>query len=156
MEIVKHTGDNVGGNFKLRVAYVEEVQEIPTPIDGTVHLEVTLKPGGRWYDIYSTEGTINFKDASQTSDHGDYFAKSLEAFAPKDSTELVDAANRFRNRPLIIDLIDNNGTRKLIGTIDEPMYVSTSFDSKTQVSERAGTALSFTGSGRLRSPIYNV
>ncbi len=76
MEIVKHTGDNIGGNYKLKIAYVEDIQLIPESVDGTIHLEVTMKPNTQWYDLYCTEGTINFKDVAQPSDHGDFYLKT--------------------------------------------------------------------------------
>lgn len=156
MEILKHTGDNVGGNYRLRIAYVEKVQEVPATVDGAIHHDVVMKAGGRWFDIYCSEGSIDFKDAQAESDHGGFFNKTVSGFIPKDRADVVEFVEALKNRPVIIDLIDNNEVRKLVGTLEEPMYFTASFESKDQTAGRAGTSITFTGACIKRSPIYNV
>lgn len=156
MEILKHTGDNIGGNFKIKIAYTEQVQEIPGTYNGAIHNDVAMKPGGRWFDVYCTEESIDFKDVQSDSDHGDFFNKTVTGFIPKDRADAIEFVEALKNRPIIIDLLDNNEVRKLVGTVEEPMYFKSSFESKDQVSGRAGTTITFSGSGIKRSPIYNI
>ena len=156
MDIEKHTGDNLGGNYRIKYAFVEDIAEIPEPHAGAIHSEVVMKAGTRWYEVYCTEASMQFKDAQEDSEHGASFVKELTGFVPKEREELNEALDALKNRRCVLDVIDNNNTRKLVGTISEPLYFSSSSDSKESTSGRNGTAISWKGPGTKKSPIYKI
>jgi hypothetical protein len=155
-DILKHSGDNLGGNFGFRFLFVESIQAIPETIGGTIHAEVTLQAGTRWMDCRCTEESMNYKEDPQESDHGSYFYKEFSAFIPKERPETVDFLNANKNRRFILDITDNNGSRRLVGTREEPMYFRSSHDTKDKVSGINGNRIVFYGDGEFKSPFYDV
>jgi hypothetical protein len=156
IDIEKFEGENLGGVFRFRFLPVEEVNEIPETLEGAVHHEVDVLPGGRWRDGYCTAYTMSFKDEQVESEQGSYHQKEFSGLVPKERPELVDLFNSMRDRKFILDVFDNNGTRRLVGTVDEPMYCVVASDSKNAVAERNEHKVVFRGVGVLRSPFYNV
>lgn len=154
--IKRHSGDNLGGNYSFKFIPVGDVDEIPETFEGAVHHAVELKSNTMWFDGECTEHTMSFKDEQRESDHGSYHEKEFTGIVPKDREEMIDLFNRIKDQKFILDITDNNGTRKLVGTLTEPMYLTAGMDSKADPSGRNEYRISFKGSGIDRSPVYQV
>lgn len=155
-DIARHLGDNLGGINSFRYIPISEVLYLSEAIEGKVCEPLTIKAPGRWYDFYATEGTMGFNEVKENSPHGDFYKVRLSGFVPKDRPELIHALNKMRNQKFIIDYTDNNGLRKIIGTIDEPLRLKHSFDTGADVPNRAGTSFEFYGDLRFPSPVYYI
>lgn len=155
-DIKKIEGDNLGGIYSFKFIPVTDVQSIPSTLNGAIHNEVNIKTNTRWYEGYCTIETMNFSDNQEDSDHGAFHTKEFLGIVPKDRPELIDLFNGMKNKRFILDLVDNNGTRKLVGTVEEPLNFSSGFDTKANIAGRNEYKISFKGQGVAKSPIYNV
>lgn len=155
-DIEKNTGDNLGGINAFKFCFAEEVSEVPPVLNGAVRTAVVLNTGCRWYDGYCTEFTMEFKDDQQNSDHGTYHVKEFNGFIPKDRSELVDLFNTISNRKFILHLTYNNGCHKLIGNVNEPLYMVAPQQSGKGMGDKQGHNITFKGEGIFKSPFYII
>lgn len=157
-DIEKHHGDNLGGVNSFKFAFANSVDTIPPIIDGSIHHAVTLltSPPSRWFDGYCTEGTMQLKETAKDSEHGEYQEKEFTGIVPKGRPELIDLFNSMADQLFIIDAIDNNGIRRLIGNKEEPLKLKVDFDTKADVPQRNEYRISFKGTGVKKSPQYNL
>lgn len=155
-DINKPCDDNLGGLFLFNFIPVTEVQSIAEPIDSRVLEPVTTTTIGRWYECYASEGTMKFIEDLQQSDQGDFHKAKLSAFIPKDRTDIADQFEKMRNKDFIIDYIDNNGHRKLIGTLDYPLRFTYSLDTGATVPNKNGHTIEFYGDILKKSPTYFI
>lgn len=155
-DINKHCGDNLGGIFLFRVIPVDDVQSIPLLVDGKVCEPVILKTDKRWFDVYGTEGTMKYLEEPQTSEHGDFYKASITSFIPKGRSEVKAVLDEMKNKNFIIDIIDNNSFRRLVGTIAEPLKFSVGYDSGNKVTTSNGYSISFSGLIQNESPEYFI
>lgn len=155
-DINKHCDDNLGGIFLFKFIPLTEVASIPQAINSKVLEPLVVNSLGRWYDCYGTEGTIKFSEEIQNSPHGDYHAIKLTSFIPKDRIDITDQLEEMRNKLFIIDYIDNNGYRKLIGNLAEPLQFKYSLDTGSSVPNRNGHTIEFYGNAIKKSPNYFI
>lgn len=155
-DINKHCEDNLGGIFLLRFIPSNDIETIVEPIDGRVTEPVVLKENTRWYEFYATPETIKFDEDQQQSPHGDYFKIKLTGNTPKDRAEVISTLNEMKNKTFILDYIDNNGTRKLVGTITEPIKFKHTSTTGNTVPSKNGTSFEFYGDVIDKSPEYYI
>lgn len=155
-DINKFTDDNLGGVMLFKFIPVDDVQEIPTAINNMIASAVVLKPATRWYEFYGTIGTIEFNEDQSDSEAGSYFKKSLKAITPKNRTDVDLIFGEMKNRRFILDVLDNNGIRKIVGTIQEGLKFTSKASTKGEATQRNEYVIEFTGDGENKSPTYNL
>ena len=155
-DINKFTDDNLGGVMLFKFIPIEDVQEIPGAVNYFINTAVVLKTTCRWYEFYGTTGTIELAEDSVETDAGTYYKKSLKAISPKIRTELDALFNEMKNRQFILDVIDNNGIRKIIGSLAEPLKFKEKSSTKNEASQRNEYAIEFFGEGVEKSFTYNL
>jgi len=155
-DINKFTDDNLGGIYLFKFTPADDVQSISEPIDGFITKEISLKPDARWFDFYGTEGTMQFSEEDANSNDGALYNKKLTAITPKQRTELDQLFYKMRNRRFILDVIDNNGLRKIVGSIEEPLKFSNKGDTKNQASGRNEYAIEFACQSTFKSYTYDI
>lgn len=155
-DINKHTEDNLGGIFSIKIIPVSDVQSIPMPIKSRILQAVVLKNNTRWYDLYATEQTIKFEEPQQESEHGNFFRCKLTGLVPKDRADVIELFNEMANKLFVIDYTDNNGVRKLIGNLSEPLTFSSNFDTGSTATNKNGYSFEFKGDLIKKSPVYFV
>lgn len=155
-DINKHRGDNLGGLYHFRFIPKNDVNSIPVAISGKICEPVELKSGARWFDFYATEGTQSFNEDQQTNDHGNYFKLKLSGSTPKIRTEVSDIFNEMKDQEFIIDCTDNNGNRRLIGTINEPLRFSFKSDTGNGAQNKNAYSFEFYGDVSKVPPTYFI
>lgn len=155
-DIKRHEGDNLGGIYTFKFLPVEGIGSMPESYKGAVHKAVTVAAGYRWFDGYCSEESMKYTEEQEDSENGAFFKKTFTGNVPKDREEVVDTFETMKNRRYILDITYNNGVRKLVGTADEPLYFSSKFDTSKPVSGRHDHAISFSGGGIKKSPIYSI
>lgn len=152
--IKKTVTDNLGGLNHIRFVPARLVNSISPVYNGAIHLAVELKANAAWYELpYSIE-TLGFKDEQQESEHGAYYTKQITAIVPQHNDEKNNFLSVMDNERFIVDCLDNNGKRRLVGTIAEPMQLKKMADTKNNVAGRNEYQLTFTGTGTQLSPFY--
>jgi len=116
----------------LRVVRIDEIWYVPISDVSSVgnvsgDVVVSLKNDKNWTQIYFTPGSVNFEEAY--SDEGRIWciAQRLTFTVPGEDKESTDWVDEYNNRPVLIKLVQNNGS-KLLGAMDPPcrMRISSS------------------------------
>lgn len=155
-DIIRQVSDNIGSVIAFEFLEIKGVSVIPPTVRATIWNAVELVDGYRWQKGYGTEGTMSFKDEPANSENGGYHKKIFSANVPKDRPEINDLFNSMQNKKFILQIMDANGLKKLIGTIDEPLTFKSGYDTKANFQGRAEYQISFEGEGVDKSPFYNV
>jgi hypothetical protein len=155
-DIIKHCNENLGGVFIFKFIPVIHVQSIAQPIDNRILTPVVLKQGFNWLDFYATEGTMQLKEDLQPSDHGDFYKLKLTASVPKIRTEIDHTFSLMRNVKFLIDVVDNNGQRKLLGTLEEPLSFTFQSDTGDSMPKKNNYSVEFFAELTDNSPTYFV
>jgi hypothetical protein len=155
-DINKHCDDNLGGVYLLRFIPKTDVSSIALPIKGRVCEPVVLNAGACWYEFYGTEGTKNLKEDQQPSEHGDFFKLKLSGSTPKIRTSISDTLNEMKDKEFIIDCIDNNGHRRLLGTINEPLRFQFTSDTGNSAPNKNAYTFEFYGDVSKSPPTYYI
>jgi hypothetical protein len=155
-DINKHCADNLGGIFLLRYIPKDDVESIVEPINGRVTEPVVLKANKRWFEFYATPETLKFNEEQQESPQGDYFKIKLTGATPKDRADIISAFNKMKKPSFIIDYTDNNGLRKLVGTITEPLRFKHSSTTGDKAPSKNGHSFEFFGDVIDKSPEYYI
>lgn len=155
-DIKQPIGNNLGGVITFNFIDVKNVLSIPTPVNSMIIQPVVLQPGEHWYVGYGTLGTIGYSEPSEFTNAGTLYKRMFVAFAAQDSAINSILFNEMRNGQFLIDYKDSNGLRKLIGSIEEPLFFSANLNTKTNMPELAGHAVGFYGDGTHKAYVYNI
>lgn len=155
-EIKRKEGDNLGSIIEFKFAYTKGVESIENTSNGAVHTNIVFKNNYSWVNVEAITETMQYQETPQESDHGIYYKKRFVAKIAKDRAELIDLFNAIKNEKFIVLYKDANGLQKLVGTIDEPLFLKVNFDTKQQVAGRNEYDIAFEGDGLDKSPEYNV
>jgi hypothetical protein len=149
-------GNNIGGVIRFNFIPVQDVQSIALPINHKVLEPLELKEGKRWYCAYATIGTMAYSEEQSDNDNGNIYKPKFIAICPQDNEEMTDTLNAMRNQRFIIDYTDANGLRKLVGTIEEPLFFTSTLSTKNDVKGRNEHAISFYGECTHKAYVYDI
>jgi hypothetical protein len=99
---------------------------------------------------------MKYNEEKQQSPHGDYYKAKLTAFIPQDRSEVNNQLELMKNKLFIIDYTDNNGERKLVGTVENPLSFTDTMDTGANVPNRNGYTIEFSGDILKKSPTYFI
>jgi hypothetical protein len=148
--------DNVGGIIRFNFIPVQDVDSIVMPVNNKVLEPLEVKEGKRWYCAYATLGTIGYTEEQSDTDNGGIFKRKFTAICPQDNDEMTDTLNAMRNQRFIIDYMDANGLRKLVGTIEEPLFFTSTLNTKTDMRGRNEHVISFYGDASHKAYVYDI
>lgn len=124
-----------------------EIDEIIENSDKTV--SVNFNPGYDWKEIYSTRETINYEEPPSNTDDGKQFAQKLTFSYPGSGKENFDIINDLDQIPLLLRIKYNDGTSRLLGTIENPTFILNDFSTQGYVTD---TQLTFLRTSEKPSP----
>lgn len=96
-------------------------------IDGTV--SVNFEEGHSWKEIYTTKESHSFEDAESFEKNGSLYNQKLIVNHPGDGAENQKLLKDLNQRPLIIRMQQLDGYYKLLGTIDNPVFINVGLSS---------------------------
>jgi hypothetical protein len=155
-DINKFCNDNLGGVNSFKFIPDTDILAMPTNINNSFLEPVFINNGARWYNCYATQDTIRYTEEKEKSKHGDFFSIKFVAFIPKDTDELSNNLESMNNKNFVIDYIDNNGNRKLIGSKENPLQFKYSLDTGSSMPNRNGYQIEFTAQSIHKMPTYFV
>ena len=120
-------------------------------IDG----EITIKSGYNWESPYFTESSSVHSEKEVSLDGDSHFEQMVELFLPfsdHDQTYLQTLRERMR---FVVDLIDRDGNRRLVGTKKEPLNILHTFSTQKGIGGRKGTVILLQGNTTERAYFYN-
>jgi hypothetical protein len=153
-DIEQYKNDNLGGIVKFKFIPVDDVESIDIAIEHIITTPVVLKENKRWFDAYATLGTMQYTEVQEKTPSGDIFKCQLVAAIPKDWADISDQLNKMRNQRFIVDYTDSNGLRKLVGSIDEPLFFKSELNTKNEAAARNEHIITFFGESSHKAYIY--
>jgi len=109
---------------ELRVVRIDEVWYVPiSDVQSLGYVlgkaVVTLKNNTEWLRMYFTPGTAMLEESH--SDEGKVwsYAQRFGASIPGEDVDNTEWIDDYNNKPVLIKLVQNNGT-KLLGSLDIP------------------------------------
>jgi hypothetical protein len=145
---------NLGGVLRFNFVDVNDVLSIPIPTNSILFSALSLKPGKQWYAGYGTLGTMSYTEPSELTSAGTLFKRLFVASCPKDGYTNSNLFNEMRNKQFLLDYTDSNGFRKLIGSIDEPLFFDSVLNTKSKMAELSGSVIRFYGDGSHKAYEY--
>jgi hypothetical protein len=135
----------IGGISEIEFVPVNGVDSFPEIIDsGISKMDIILKSGYSWTDIPILDDSGTYEELEADSANGTTYAKRLSAYLPHDSQVNRNTLKGLRYLDLLVKYKDRNGNAMLLGTIDEPLQVKTSF-AVNQLGSQKGYSFQFIG-----------
>lgn len=122
-DILKHSGTNIGGINKILYAFIEDIDNIAYN-EATLIATITLKSGKLWNYLYGTEDTITFSGDEEETDAGTLYKYTADMMIPKDRSEVEIILQDLNDHGIIMKIMNKNGTCRVFGKEDHPIYKS--------------------------------
>lgn len=123
-EITKYEGENIPGIRSLEYCFVEDL--LSESIDlKTLSVSLSFKDGKTWSGFYFTPGSLSPEiDKEVKTSAGTRWDQKIAVKVPRESKELSAQLSKLSEKRVLFRLTTHNGTRILMGTIQNPMKKS--------------------------------
>ena len=157
-DIGQYTGDNIGGLEKFQFIPVNDIISIPRATNHVITEAITIDAlsGAQWFDAYVTEGSLGYKETEKKNQHGNSYDRILVGLVPKDTETLADLFDEMEGFRYVIIYTDNNGKKKVVGSIESPLQFKADMDTKVDANGRNGHPITFFGSSSHKAYFYNL
>lgn len=113
-------GQNMGGLCKIRILDVSTLSSMPDPINGVITTEVG--DANDW-DEFIVQQQQSEVSENEMSAGGKMYAMKLVANIRKQSSAKSHLLYGLTKKRFLVDFTDQNGARRIAGTIDEGVSV---------------------------------
>lgn len=148
--------DNIGGLETIEFAIVTDVSSIPEAAGMQIPTGIIMNAGKRFYKAPITLESAVFAETGSDSEHGTSYDKSVTGFCPCDCNENAALFDEMENARFIVKAKDNNGRKRIVGTIAEPLQFKIDRSTQQSTAETPGVTISFFGKGLKQSPFYDL
>jgi len=102
----------------------------------TKTVSVNFEPTFDWKEIYGTKETIAYEEPETQEVQGSIFAQKLTLNYPGDSVGAQTLLTNINQVPVIIKMQFLYGSSKLLGSIENPLFIGQNFSSLANVTTR--------------------
>ncbi|MGI4760572.1 MAG: hypothetical protein ACRYF0_07700 [Janthinobacterium lividum] len=120
---------------------------------GLVAADLQLLPGAGWRALPHTQGTLKFEETPKLERGVTTYQVRATAQRPQASPAVLAALASLDRRPLLLLLVEATGGRRLVGSREEYVLLSTTGEGQNPAT-RAGVELRFEGAAARRAPYY--
>lgn len=113
-----------GLSRKIKVAFTDDVASMPLIIGGEYASDLNFNSGKDWAILYAMDGSVQYSENQSLTGNGTLYNTSLSAIIRKETTAKTEELDIYLRKPLIIAYENKEGYFKIIGTIDEPVYLT--------------------------------
>lgn len=143
-DINEPTFDNISGYNTVQFAYKSNISSLPLPSDNIItEDEITLVDGEEWYNFYGTPKTIIPGITSKKTDAGTEWNINLKLRYPKEQAAITNIFIDMTERPLLLKISDNNGVKRLFGTLEIPLFMKFDILNPGEVADYNGYQVEF-------------
>lgn len=136
-------GDNLGGIGNFLFIPDTDVSSIPDSRGNVVKNNIALVTDKEWYIATLTLETIRYTEGMTRMGAGRLKEQKLTGFVPKDTPDIGNLLEEMERCRFIVVYNDNNGYKKLLGTLNSPMRFVYELDTTDKFSGRNGHQLTF-------------
>jgi hypothetical protein len=120
---------------------------------GLVAVDLQLHPGAGWRALPYTQGTLKLEETPKTERAITTYQVRATAQRPQANADILAALASLDRRPLLLLLLEANGGRRLIGSREEFVLLTTTGEGQNPAS-KSGVELRFEGAATQRAPYY--
>lgn len=124
MNILKHTGQNIGGVNALNFAFHNHFESFSTDLF-TMQVSYELSIGHQWYYMYGSPDTISIEEVEENTQAGLKYVYKIKLSVPKDSQVITKTLFSIAEKGIIIKAMNKNGEVRVYGTVDFPCRLLT-------------------------------
>ncbi|WP_400194069.1 hypothetical protein [Hymenobacter sp. B81] len=128
--IEQEPADNIGGLEAVWYTLASNFRSWPAAGELLIRQDLDLVPGAVWYQLVSTRYTVRHKQTPKAlGRHGDIYQQQLQGVLPRHTAGLAAGLETLQGQRLVFLTRDRNGEVQLVGTPDQPLLYSDTFDS---------------------------
>ncbi|MVN77730.1 hypothetical protein GO988_15460 [Hymenobacter sp. HMF4947] len=128
--------ENTGGIEALWYALASDLVDFPAEGELVID-QLTLQPGAYWYQLVSTRGTVRYKQTPKDlGRHGTSQTQKLVGVLARHTPDLAKGLEALEGQPLVVLYRDFNGHVQLVGTPEQPLAWTDSYDSGQDPNQR--------------------
>lgn len=125
--------------------------ELASP--GLVSADLQLAPDAGWRQLPTTPHTLKLEETPKTTSGVTTYQVRVSALRPQPNESILTALAALDRRPLLLLVIEATGRRRLLGSSEEFVLLSTSGEGQNPAT-RSGVELRLEGSATRRAPYY--
>jgi hypothetical protein len=147
---------NLGLAGYVAAYYLPQADLVADPVlasPGQVAADLQLLPGAGWRALPHTPHTLKFEETPKTDRGVTTYQVRATAQRPQASPDVLATLASLDRRPLLLLLVEANGGRRLVGSREEYVLLSTSGEGQSPAN-KAGVELRFEGAAVHRAPYY--
>lgn len=153
-DIFEPCGPVQGGIDLVKVIPVDQVISIPKARGHVVETPIVLKTGARWYDLWFSPGSGNFKEPMGDDVQGEYVKPVVSLFSPRETPTVAYFAARLQGVRCLVVFQDGNRLSRIVGSLEYPLSFKHEFDSGASANSRSGSTFTFSGEQPEKSYFY--
>jgi len=146
--------ENMGGNSRFNFIPNYLIDSIPYINGNKIEGIIPIKSGAAWYIGKALVRSLLFEESFQETSAGGIYKYQFNGVYPGQNSNISELFDDMRNQPLVIDITDNNGNRRLIGNLSNPCSFKYTFKSKETPSGRPEYTFSFSWESPKPAPFY--
>jgi hypothetical protein len=149
-----NNGDNTGSLTTIHFVPVEDVLSIPAPVDYTVSDPVVMAVDKNWYTAEVTQDTPGFSEKEFKGKEGSGLNVLVEAFIPGHNPTITSILNGMRYRRFLLIVKDQEGQKRLLGSLKNPMRFKWEFDTGNKAASLKGYKITFYQTAKVSPYFY--
>lgn len=107
--------------------------------------------GVHWETIYCTQNTMGLQQDLTIDNNLEKWTLQVVGFTPGDEPAIEAGLQDLLGNRFVLRVTLPNGTKKIVGTPDQPLTCGIKSDTQTDYTGRPGTAFTFSGSCKTRA-----
>jgi hypothetical protein len=128
--VVQEPAENTGGIEAMWYTLAANLVNFPATGDLAITQNLALQPDTFWYQLLSVRQTVRYKQARKDlGRHGDAFVQTLTGTVARHSGELAAGLEALDGQELVALYRDHNGQVQLLGTPEQPLAYTDTYDS---------------------------
>jgi hypothetical protein len=136
--------------------YLPQADLLTDPVlasPGLITADLQLAPGAGWRALPTTPNTLKLEETPKTAAGVTTYQVRVSALRPQPNESILTALASLDRRPLLLLLVEATGRRRLIGSTEEYLLLSTTGEGQ-HPGARSGVELRLEGAATQRAPYY--
>ena len=148
--------ENISGLAYLDFAPVSDVDSIDRPWQEEISQAVVFNPTKSFFRLAFSQETGKFSSPEEKNPSGSLHKAEVVGFTPLMRMATAAIFSEMREDLFVVVVTDNNGNKRLVGTLEEPLRFSFSESTESSYGVRQGYAWAFRRDLKNAPPYYTA
>lgn len=109
---------------KIKITLAADVDSMPMVVAGKYATDLVFNSGKAWITLYTADGSGGYKEDQSLSGNGVLYSCVMSCVIKKETTDKTEEFDAYLRKPVIVSYQNKEGYYKIIGTINEPVYLN--------------------------------